>query len=257
MSSYIRILNMLMKWNCFKNEDKNIFFSLLTYFFENQAPYSAIKSYYEKFDIDGLLMLLNVNMEDPDEVNYYKEELDELIVEINRIIDEILINDFGFTENDLWKTIVIPSNSTIDNNQTQVNNQITNNTQTPGNNINPNNNNNGDNNQRTENKNNPVTKVIKKVDLDISKIKKIKSSKNKKIITYKITIQNKGNLKSGKTTLSLCHIRNNKFKSKVKIINIKGIKPKQKITLTVKFYPDNQNHNLCKTEYFVLNPSKT
>lgn len=67
----------------------------------------------------------------------------------------------------------------------------------------------------TKSDKNPVKKTTKKTKFLHLKNKKVKS-KNKQTIVHKITIQNKGNFKSGKTTLPLCHIRNKvKLKSKL------------------------------------------
>jgi len=100
-----------------------------------------------------------------------------------------------------------------------------------------------------------VMDVDKKVDLAITKVQKVKSSLKNQKIAYKVTIQNNGNLKSGKTTLALWHIRG-KFKTKTKIVNVKSLRPGQKVTLNVKYYSDNKKHKLCHSQYFVVNPSK-
>lgn len=251
-------------------EDMNMLFSLVS--MEINIPYTAIKYYYELYGIDGILMLLNVNMDDPDEVNQVKADVEDYINELNRIIDETVIGEVGI---DIWKIVVVPSNSTIgnqgnDSNQSSSNNDTNpndnhgnGNNQTSENNQNSGsndltNNNQGNNNTKgnnTKGGNISPKKTTKKADLAILKVQKLKSSINKQVISYKITIKNRGNLKSGKTTLALWHIRHN-VKTKVKIVNIKALKPGEKITFVVSYYPDRDCHKYCKKQYFVLNPLK-
>jgi len=250
-------------------EDNNIFFSLLAYFMENAAPYSGIKYYYGLYDdgIDALLMLLNVNMTDIDEVNYMREWISEMINEVNQIIEEIVIGEFGI---DIWKTVVVASTSNNEPGTGEGTNTGNDNSNSNTGNENSNsgsNNNQGNNSVSNEKstesntKNTPVTKKNtnskspKKADLAILKVKKVKSS-NKKATVYKVTIKNIGSLKSGKTSLAFWHIRNNKYKTKVKVSNVKALKAGQKVTLTVKYYADGSKHKFCHEHYFVVNPNK-
>ncbi|MDR1721693.1 MAG: hypothetical protein LBR24_01430 [Methanobrevibacter sp.] len=103
----------------------------------------------------------------------------------------------------------------------------------------------------------PVKPVAKKVDLAIKKIKIVKSSKKKQVIVYKVTIKNIGNKKSKKTNLVFWHIRNHKLKIKNKVYKVKALKPGQKVTLVVKYYPDRDKHKYCHKHYFVVNLKKT
>jgi len=104
---------------------------------------------------------------------------------------------------------------------------------------------------------NQVVKAKKTyVDLAITKIKKIKS-KNKQVAVYKITIKNKGNKASKKTTLTIQHIRKNGFKSKIKVVKVKALKAGKQKTYTVKFLPDRNHHKLCTTQVFKVNPKKS
>jgi hypothetical protein len=97
--------------------------------------------------------------------------------------------------------------------------------------------------------------VVKaKVDLSIVKITKVKS-KNNKIKAYKVTIQNKGSLKSKKTTLKT-QLTKTRGKSQIKIVTVKAIAGGKKITVLVKLL-DSNNHKFSKNGVFVLNPKKT
>lgn len=84
-------------------------------------------------------MILNINMSDPNEVNQVMEDVENFITEYNQIIDDIVIGEIGI---DIWKIVVIPSNSTIVN-VTGDDNQTNNNQTNQGNNNNTNNNNQG------------------------------------------------------------------------------------------------------------------
>ena len=95
--------------------------------------------------------------------------------------------------------------------------------------------------------------VIPKVDLAIKSIVKVKNN-NKKIATYKVTIQNLGSLKSKATTLNFWHIRKG-IKIKSKIVKVKALAAGKKITIIVSYYPDRNYHKFCK-EYFMLNSKK-
>jgi len=105
-----------------------------------------------------------------------------------------------------------------------------------------------------------VQVVKPRVDLAITKIKLIKATNkrtNSQIAYYKVTIQNKGSLKSKATKLLSWHIRKgimveNKYKK------IKPLKGGQKKTFLFKYYPDKDYHKYCMSgQYFVLNPKKT
>lgn len=239
-------------------EDLNMIFSLLS--MEIGVPYSAIKYHYETYGVDGILMLLNVNMDDPDEVDQVRSDVEDYMNELNLIIDDIVIGEIGI---DIWKTVVVPSNSTIPDNTTNPGNSTNpDNTTNPGNStiVNVlcdcglcNNTGNNSNNQTIPKivEKPPVKKVDKKVDLAIVSIKKIKSP-NKKNPKYKIIIINKGNIKSKTTILSIFHKKNG-IKIKTKNFKVKSIGAGKKISIIVDYYPDRNKHRDCKV-FYTLDP---
>ncbi|MBZ9570276.1 hypothetical protein KQY27_01785, partial [Methanobrevibacter sp. TMH8] len=74
----------------------------------------------------------------------------------------------------------------------------------------------------------------------------------KKVSTYKVTIANKGSLKSKSTVLALFHMRNG-VKIKTKYIKIKSIVPGKKISIIVSYFPDKANHRYC-IAHFQIDP---
>ncbi|MBZ9570275.1 Ig-like domain-containing protein, partial [Methanobrevibacter sp. TMH8] len=96
-----------------------------------------------------------------------------------------------------------------------------------------------------------IQKVVSKTDLALVSIKKVKSS-NKQNPKYKVTIINKGSLKSKPTTLSIFHIRKG-IKIKAKNFKVKSIAPGKKISLIVDYYPDRTKHRYC-IAYYTLDP---
>ena len=240
------------------SESMNAFFSVLSSHVQI-LPYKVIKDYYTLYGEDGILKIVEligeIDLNNPDEVARFKIQLEMIYGEVNKLIDENLVGELGI---DIWKTVVVPSDVKTDDKPGTGEETKTDNEKSDSN---PNNNqgNNSVNNEKStasNTKNTPVTKKApKKADLAILKVKKVKSS-NKKAITYKVTIKNLGSLKSGKTSLAFWHIRNNKFKTKVKVASVKALKAGQKVTLTVKYYADKSKHKFCHEHYFVVNPNK-
>ncbi|MCL2116745.1 MAG: DUF11 domain-containing protein, partial [Methanobrevibacter sp.] len=105
-----------------------------------------------------------------------------------------------------------------------------------------------------------VQVVKPKVDLSIAKIRLIHASNKRtksQVAYYKVTIQNKGSLKSKSTRLLSWHIHNG-IKIKNKYMKIKPLKGGQKKTYIFKYYPDRDHHKHCmRHQYYVLNPKKT
>ena len=239
-------------------EDMNVFYSVLSSY-SQIIPYSVIKDYYTLYGEEGILKIVElmgeISLDNPEEVEEFKLQLKAIYDEINQIIDEKLVGEFGIN---LWKTVVVPSDVKTDDKPGTGEEAKTDNEKSDSNSNNNQGNNSVNNEKSTSSntKNTPVTKKApKKADLAILKVKKVKSS-NKKAITYKVTIKNLGSLKSGKTSLAFWHIRNNKFKTKVKVASVKALKAGQKVTLTVKYYADKSKHKFCHEHYFVVNPNK-
>nr|WP_255596587.1 Ig-like domain repeat protein [Methanobrevibacter sp. TMH8] len=107
----------------------------------------------------------------------------------------------------------------------------------------------GDNNYKSS-KISKVQKVNPKTNLGIVSIKKL--SFKKRVSTYRVTIANKGSLKSKSTTLALFHMRNG-VKIKTKYIKIKSIAPGKKISIIVSYFPDKANHRYC-IAHFQIDP---
>ena len=100
-----------------------------------------------------------------------------------------------------------------------------------------------------------VQSVKPRVDLAIVGVKALRSG-NRQVATYRITIANKGSLKSRATRLVLWHAR--KF-VKIKNMNVRvgSIGAGKKKSFVVSYYPDRDHHRFCIGEYFVLNPKKS
>ncbi|MBZ9571177.1 Ig-like domain repeat protein [Methanobrevibacter sp. TMH8] len=105
----------------------------------------------------------------------------------------------------------------------------------------------GDSNYKSS-KISKVQKVNPKTNLGILSIKKL--SFRKKVSTYRVTIANKGSLKSKSTVLALFHMRNG-VKIKTKYIKIKSIAPGKKISIIVSYFPDKANHRYCIAHFQV------
>jgi len=101
-----------------------------------------------------------------------------------------------------------------------------------------------------------ASKVKKRVDLAITKVKKVKT-KDKSVVVYKVTIKNIGTKKSKKTILTIQHIRKNGYKSKKMVKKVKALKPGQKVTYKITFFHDNNHHKYCYKQVFIVNPKKT
>nr|WP_255596573.1 Ig-like domain repeat protein [Methanobrevibacter sp. TMH8] len=104
----------------------------------------------------------------------------------------------------------------------------------------------GDNNYKSSTTK-AVQKVISKSNLGIVSIKELS---NKRLSTCKVTIANKGSLKSKATVLSLYHMRKG-VKIKTKYIKIKSIAPGKKISIIVSYFPDKANHRYCIAHFQV------
>jgi uncharacterized repeat protein (TIGR01451 family) len=107
---------------------------------------------------------------------------------------------------------------------------------------------------------NSALQIVKpKVDLAIMKIKLLNASNKRtksQVAYYKVTIKNKGSLKSKSTLFGIWHIRKGS-KVETKYKKIKSLKGGEKITFIFKFYPDRDHHKYCMNhQYAVLNPKK-
>jgi len=109
-------------------------------------------------------------------------------------------------------------------------------------------------------KHSEVQVVKPRVDLAIVKIKLIKASNKRsksQIAYYKVTIKNKGSLKSKTTKLLSWHIRKGVMTTN-KHKKVKPLKGGQKKTILFKHYPDKDYHKHCMYgQYFVINPKKS